>query len=187
MEFQTVVNKRKMVRSFQDKEIPKTIIDRILQNAIHAPSAGFTQGWSFLVITDPERRLRYFDLFSTEEQRRDGRWPDLYNAPVLIAVCSSKKQYLDRYAEPDKGWTDRDESRWPAPFWHIDAGFAAFLILLTAVDQGLGGVFTGIRDPGRFKVAFRIPEEYTPIGMICLGYPAPDKPSPSLKRGRKPV
>lgn len=115
------------------------------------------------------------------------KWPKLYNAPVLIAVCSSKKQYLDRYAEPDKGWTDRDESRWPAPFWHIDAGFAALLTLLTAVDQGLGSVFTGIRRPERFKTAFEIPEEYTPIGMIFLGYPAPDRPSPSLKRGRKPV
>lgn len=102
-------------------------------------------------------------------------------------MCSSKKQYLDRYAEPDKGWTDRDESKWPAPFWHIDAGFAALLILLTAVDQGLGAVFTGIRDPERFKAMLGIPEEYSPIGIIFLGHPAPDKPSPSLKRGRRPV
>ena len=91
MEYQTVVNKRRMVRSFRDKPVPKKTLDRILRNAINAPSAGFAQGWGFLVIEDPEQKLKYFDLFSTEEQRKAGRWPNLYSASVLIAVCSSKK------------------------------------------------------------------------------------------------
>jgi hypothetical protein len=59
---------------------------------------------------------------------------------------SSKRIYLDRYARPDKGWTDRDETRWPVPFWHIDTGMATPLILLTAVDEGLGAVYFGIVD-----------------------------------------
>src|SRR3712207_6969015 len=36
-------------------------------------------------------------------------------APLLVVVLSSKDAYLDRYAEPDKGWTDRDETRWAVP------------------------------------------------------------------------
>lgn len=67
MEFQTVVSKRRMVRSFQDKQVPREVLDRILRNVLHAPSAGFTQGWGFLVIEDRGQRLRCFDLFSTEE------------------------------------------------------------------------------------------------------------------------
>ena len=41
-------------------------------------------------------------------------------------------------AAADKGWTDRDESRWPVPYWYIDTGFTALLILLAVVDEGLG-------------------------------------------------
>ena len=63
---------------------------------------------------------------------------------MVIIPCSSKAAYLDRYAEPDKGWTDLDEARWPVPFWHMDAAMASLLILLTAVDEGLGACFFGI-------------------------------------------
>ena len=81
----------------------------------------------------------------------------------MIVPCSSKAAYLGRYAEPDKGWTDRDEARWPVPFWHMDAAMASLLILQTAVDEGLGACFFGIppdkvaggarrvRHPGRLR------------------------------------
>ena len=62
----------------------------------------------------------------------------------MVLPCSSKAAYLGRYAEPDKGWTDRDEHRWPVPFWHMDAAMASLLILQTAVDEGLGACFFGI-------------------------------------------
>jgi nitroreductase len=110
-------------------------------------------------------------------------------APVIIVPLSNKSQYLARYAEPDKGWTDRDEMRWPVPYWHIDTGMASLLMLLTAVDRGLGACFFGIppEQMAAFRAAFGVPEEYTPIGAISLGYRAPDRKSPSLKRGRREV
>ena len=67
-------------------------------------------------------------------------------APVVIVPLTSKAAYLDRYAEPDKGWTDRDEARWPVPYWWVDAGMAALLVLQTAVDEGLGACFFGIEE-----------------------------------------
>jgi nitroreductase len=103
---------------------------------------------------------------------------------------SDKAAYLDRYAEPDKGWTDRDESRWPVPYWDVDAGMAALLVLLTAVDEGLGACFFGI-PPERvadFRDAFGVPEAYRPVGCVSVGYPGDDdRRSPSLRRGRRPV
>jgi nitroreductase len=75
------------------------------------------------------------------------------------------------------------------PYWHIDAGFASLLVLLTAVDEGLGACFFGI-PPDRiaaYRDTFGVPADYTPIGAITVGYPAPDRRSPSLKRGRRPV
>jgi nitroreductase len=95
--------------------------------------------------------------------------------------------YLDRYAEPDKGWSDRDPDRWPVPYWDVDTGFASLLILLTAVDEDLGALFFGVFRPDAFREAFGIPDTHRPVGALALGYPAPDEPSPSLRRGRRPM
>jgi hypothetical protein len=103
-------------------------------------------------------------------------------------VCLSHKDaYLDRYAAPDKGWTDRDEARWPVPYWHVDTGMAALLMLLTAVDEGLGGCFFGLpsEHESRFRDAFDVPSSRTAVGVVSVGYAAPDRRSPSLKRGRR--
>jgi len=51
-----------------------------------------------------------------------------YPIVLLIVPMSDKSAYLDRYAEPDKGWTDRDESRWPVPYWDVDAGMASLYV-----------------------------------------------------------
>jgi nitroreductase len=87
---------------------------------------------------------------------------------------SSKRIYLDRYARPDKGWIDRDEARWPVPFWHIDTGMAALLILQTVVAEGLGALYFGIVPDALadFRVQFGVPEDHEPIGAIAIGYDA---------------
>jgi nitroreductase len=60
------------------------------------------------------------------------------------------------------------------------------LALLAAVDEGLAAAFAGVPDLAALKDLLHIPDEVTPMGVIGVGYPAPDKRSPSLKRGRKP-
>jgi nitroreductase len=109
-------------------------------------------------------------------------------APLLVVPLSHKAAYLERYAEPDKGWTDRDESRWPVPYWDVDTGMAALLMLLTAVDEGLAACFFGV-PPERiaaFREAFGVPAAYTPIGCVSVGYEGTeDTRSPSLRRGRR--
>lgn len=55
---------------------------------------------------------------------------------MVVVPFACKNDYLDRYAEPDKGWTDRDESRWPVPYWYIDTGMAALNMLHAAVAEG---------------------------------------------------
>ncbi len=187
MEFQEVVRRRRMVRNFDDRPVPPETLDRILDNARRAPSAGFSQGFEFLVLEGPEQTGRYWDALFPAERRSGFRWPGLFRAPVLIVPLAHKQAYIDRYAEPDKGWTDRDERRWPVPYWHIDTGFAALLMLLTTVDAGLGALFFGIFDPAAFRAAFAIPDAYEPIGAIAIGYPLDDRPSLSLRRGRRPA
>jgi nitroreductase len=189
MEFQDVVRRRRMVRSFEDRPLPSDVVERILRNAQRAPSAGFSQGWAFLVFEGKEQTQQYWDAVGPEEGD-EFRWHDLYKAPLLVVCLSNKAAYLDRYAEPDKGWTDRSESHWPAPYWDIDTGMAAMLMLLTAADAGLGALFFGVprEKIDTFRKVFSIPPELHPIGTVAVGYPkAHDPPSPSLKRGHRPV
>ena len=191
MEFQDVVDRRRMVRNFErDRPVPPEVLDRILANALHAPSAGFIQGWAFLVLDGREETERFWSATWPDPERRAAfRWQGLFDAPVLIVPLSHKQAYLDRYAEPDKGVADKRESFWPVPYWDIDTGMASLLMLLTAVDAGLGALFFGVfpEHLAAFRSAFDVPEAYTPIGAIALGYRAPDEPSPSLRRGRRPL
>jgi nitroreductase len=189
VEFQRVVQKRRMVRSFEDRPIPPEIVERILHNAIRAPSASNIEGWAFLVLQERDLE-RFWDV----TRREAYGWPELFRAPLVIVCLASKEPYLDRYAEPDKGWSDRDERRWPVPYWDVDTGMAALLILLTAVDTGLGALFFGIGGPGSglrgetdlgaFRRQYGIPDAYRPIGAIALGYEAPSTAPPRPKKPR---
>lgn len=188
MEFQSVVNRRKMIRSFKSDPIPKEKLDRIIENAFKGPSAGFSQGIEMLVLDTEESRERFYSMYGSKDERTGftNKWPTLEDAPVIIIMLSHKDTYLTRYAEPDKGWTDKDEARWPVPFWDIDTGMAGLLVLLTVVDEELGAVFTGVPDQAKFKEMFGVPEAYNAVGAISIGYPeANDPQSPSLKRGRR--
>lgn len=187
MELAAVIRRRRMIRNFEDRVVPTELVDRILDHARRAPSAGFAQGFAFLVLEGAEQVGRFWDATFPRPERDGFRWQGLFRAPVIVVPCSSKAAYLDRYAERDKGWTDRDEARWPVPYWDVDTAFATMTMLLCAVDAGLGALFFGIFGGlPELRSAFSIPEAYRPIGAVALGWPAPDEPSPSLTRGRRP-
>jgi nitroreductase len=187
VQFQRVVDGRRMVRNFEAGEIPDAEVERILANARRGPSAGFAQGVDLLVLRTPAERDAFWAAVSPDRGFERAGWPGVYRAPLLIVPFAHRQAYLDRYAEPDKGWTDRAEDRWPVPFWYVDAAFATLLALLTAVDGQLGALFFGLRDPDALRRAFGVPAEYEPIGAIAVGRPAPDRPSRSLRRGRRPA
>jgi nitroreductase len=188
MDFQDVVRRRRMVRDYEERPVPEEVRERVLANALRAPSAGHSQGWAFLVVEEAGDRERFWAAVTPPGE--ESPWSaGLRRAPLIVVALSHKQAYLDRYAEPDKGVTDRRESFWPVPYWDVDTGFAALLMLLTAVDAGLAACFAGIR-PERtadFRSAFGVPEPFRPIGFVTIGYGAPDIPSPSLRRGRRTV
>ena len=160
--------------------MPEETVERLLNNALRAPSGGFTQGCELLVLTAAADR----ELFWTLAEEADPCEDDfaraflerLQRAPLIVVCFSNKEAYLDRYAEADKGFTDRDDTWWPAPYWDIDAGMAALLILLTAVDEHLGACFFAVPKPafGPLRAAFDVPEAHHPIGAMTLGYPGDD-------------
>jgi nitroreductase len=81
---------------------------------------------------------------------------------------------------------DRDEVRMPIPYWYIDTGFTALLMLLAAVNEGLGAVFFGPPDIADFRARFGVPDEWTPIGAIAVGHPdLPADPVPPARASER--
>jgi nitroreductase len=190
MELTEAVHRRRMVRRYDpDRRVDHTMVDQLLDLAVRAPSAGFSQGWQFLVLEAPEDRERFWAATTTADDPGDSWLVGMRTAPLLIVALSDKDAYLDRYAEPDKGWTDRDEARWPVPYWDVDTGMATMIMLLSAVDQGLVSCFFGVPPDyhDATRAAFGIPARLRFVGVMSIGYRAPDRRSPSLERGRRDI
>ncbi|MEI2732285.1 MAG: nitroreductase family protein [Dermatophilaceae bacterium] len=189
MEFADTVRRRRMVRRYDpDRAVPDALLVACLANAVRAPSAGFTQGWDFLVLREPSERAAFWA--ATDSGDPPDSWlAGIQTAPVLLVCLSDPQAYLERYAEPDKGWTDRSTAHWPIPYWDVDTGMAALLILLTAVDEGLGALFFGVpaQRHTAVKAAFGVPDTRRIVGVVSLGYAAAHPKSPSLRRGRREV
>jgi nitroreductase len=185
MEFQEVLRRRRMVRCYEQRAVPADLVDEILRSALRAPSAGFSQGWGFLALDDASD-IAAFRRSVTPDEDADRWFAATFEAPLIIVPCSSKDAYLDRYAGPEKGHADRSDEWWPAPYWDIDTGFAALLILLKAVDLKLGACFFGLPVDriDAFRKEFGVPDAFRPIGAISLGYPA--EPASDVSAHRRP-
>jgi nitroreductase len=190
MEFQDVVLRRRMVRNFSDEPVARPLVEQLLANATRIPSAGYSQGFAFVVLTDPGQRRLFWETTNGPEWRGESESVPLTRAPVVILPLAHKQAYLDRYALPDKVHTPLSrEEHWPAPYWDIDTGFGVLLILLTAVDLGLGALFFGIfQGEQALMDALGVPGGYRAIGGIALGYATPgERSTPTLATGRRGV
>jgi nitroreductase len=188
MELREVLRRRRMVRRFDPSPLPAEVVERILHSATRAPSAGFSQGLDLVVLEGPEAVRGFWRATS------DPSFDKPYSTaepPVIVLVLSDPQAYLDRYAEPDKAGHGMDtEAGWPVPYWDMDAAMAVMLMLLTAVDEGVGawwfGVFHGaealLRDLG-------VPPGRRLVGAVALGHPAADdRPGGSaVTRPRRPL
>ncbi len=186
MEFREVIRRRRMVRNYTDQPVDEATLLRIVEAGRRAPSAGFTQGQSFVLVTDAELRTSIAGLAGEDEYAARGydRW--VSRAPAHVVVCVSEAAYHARYREADKLDPDGSEIEWPVPFWWVDAGASMMAILLAAVDEGLAAGFLGVHSIEGLKSLLRIPDEVSPIGIVTIGHPAPDRRSASLARGWKP-
>lgn len=183
-----MLRRRRMVRSYDpSRPVPAEAVDALVSAALRAPSAGHSQGVSLLVLQGATETGRYWS--ATSGPGEPNRWlRGMQDAPVLLVIWTSAETYLDRYAKPDKGWSDRDLDRWSAPYWYVDAGMASMAALLAAVDQELGACFFGVppRAQDRLRAAFGVPTDQLSVGVISVGYPGPSSPGrPSTARRRR--
>jgi nitroreductase len=184
VELREILARRRMVRAYATDPVPRDAIERIVSTVRRAPSAGFSQGQRLLVVTEQPTRAAIAELM--------GSFQWVGEAPVLIVVGVREQDYHDRYTKPDK-LVDGREIEWPVPYWHFDAGAAAMLILLAAIDEGyaagLFGVFVEAMTP--FKQLLNIPEDIAVTCCITVGKPADDSSwdalTSRLTQARKPV
>ncbi len=184
MEFYEAVRRRRMVRNFRSDPVDPEAVDRIVRSARKSPTAGFTQGVSLVVVTEPERRARIAEIAGEEDYVARGFDPWISRAPVHIVVCVSEQAYHLRYAEADKGGTL--EQDWPVPYWWVDAGAAMMAVLLATAAEGLAAGFLGGHGTPELAAYLGLPDDVTPIGIVTIGHAARDRRSGSLTRGWKP-
>ncbi len=176
-----------MVRNYKDDSIDPEILTRVAAAALRAPSAGNSQGVSVVVVTDKQRRQEIADLATEATYVAAGFDPWISRAPAHIVISISEQIYHDRYREPDKLDDRGEEIPWPVPYWWVDAGAAMMAVLLAAVDEGLAAGFLGVHSIPDLRKLLEIPGEFSPLGVITVGHPAPDRRSKSLDRGQRPL
>ena len=177
-----------MVRAYEPEPIPRETLEWIVSTIRRAPSAGFSQGQRFVVVTDAATRNRLADAAGEEYYVRQGFAPWISGAPALIAVCTREEDYHERYRQPDK-LDEGDEIEWPVPYWYVDAGKAAMLILLAAIDEGLAAGVFGVPGErmGSVREVLGLPEDVALVEIVTLGKAGPDDPSDRLSsRGTRP-
>jgi nitroreductase len=189
MDFHELLKRRRMVRAYTGESVPRETLERIATTIRRAPSAGFSQGQRFVVVTEPAGKRALADAVGEEFYVQQGFAPWISGAAAIVVVCTREDDYHERYRQPDKLEPTGEEIVWPVPYWHVDAGKAAMLVLLAAIDEGLTtGVF-GFPDERQDEVRelLHLPPDVALVEGITIGHAARDTASDRLSsRGTRP-
>jgi nitroreductase len=194
MDFYEVVRKRRSIRNYGSDPVDQTALDRILDTGTRGPTAGYSQGQSYIVVSDPtmigrlmaEMDRQEFEMMA-EHIQEDPSEPPAFGAPVLVVACTNEADYHRRYQKPDKLRPDGSEITWPVPYWYVDSGCGIMLMLLAAVNEGLDACLIGVPyDVAPWREMLGMPEEVMPVGTILVGHRAFDEQRRDLSSRRRP-
>ena len=188
-EFADVVRRRRMTRAFDSRPVDPDDLDRLVDLASRAPSAGKAQGWHLLVLEGADTAL-FWDATLPPVRRDSFRYQKLLSAPVIALPFADAKAYTDRYAQPDKIQTGlgAGPEAWPVPYWTIDASMSVMTLLLAAEDAGLGALFFGVfRGERELRQRLGVPPGLELLGALAIGYPGgpADDTGPGRSAGRR--
>jgi nitroreductase len=150
MDFDEVVKRRKMIREYDldRQQIPDKILTKLIKNAHKAPSAGHTQVQEFIIVKNASTKKKLRKAAVNQEY--------VQNAPLLIVVCSNTSRSVGRYGIRGREF-----------YSIIDGAFASMLILLSAVNEGIGACFVGAFEDNKVSEILEVPKDVRPIGIIC--------------------
>jgi FMN reductase [NAD(P)H] len=192
VEFREVLNRRRSVRTYDPRPVPRDVLERITNAAVvRAPSAGFSQGLRLVVVTDPKTRKEVAVAASEEELAAQGRPRWKADAPVHVVVLVREADYHERYQKRDKlQVTGGTEIEWPAPYWYVDAGAAVMALMFAAIDEGLATAIFGVTDLSGLKRVLGISDDVHFVAVVTMGYPTagdtfPEEAKSAFKQRRK--
>ena len=194
MDFEEVVRRRRSIRRYGPEPVEPAVLDRILDAATRGPTAGYSQGQSYVVVTDPTMTRRLMAEMDRQEQELTGSpvpepesEPPAFGAPILVVACTNEAEYHRRYQRPDKVLPDGSEIPWPVPYWYVDIGCGIMLMLLAAVNEGLAACLIGVPfDVAPWRDILGMPEEVMPVGTVLIGQRAADEEKRDLRARRRP-
>ena len=191
-DFYTDVNRRRTVREFSDRPVPRDIIETALRAANTAPSGANLQPWHFAVVSGAETKRKIRQAAEVEERefythRASEEWlaaleplgtddnkPFLETAPYLIAV------FLQKFGELPDG--RKVKHYYPAESTGLATG-----ILITALHRA--GLATLTHTPSPMKFLNQIlgrPKSERPFLLLVVGFPADDAKVPDIRRKELP-
>jgi FMN reductase [NAD(P)H] len=168
--FYALLKRRRAVRSYSGERVPRETLERIARAARRGPNAGYSQGLRLRGGGDTIEALA-----AMQDDERSQNW--FRSAAAHILVMTREQDYHDRYNSPDKlAVTGGVEVLWPVPFWHVDAGAALMLVLLAALEEGLGAGVYGVpvEEDARWRELLQIPDDLTIVTGVTVGHPAED-------------
>lgn len=160
-----------MTRTFDATPIDPAMVDELVELARRAPSAGYSQGVHFLVLSGAAV-ADFWRVTGAEDWFDDG----VTAAPVLVLPLADPEAYTSRYAEGDKAGHGLERAdNWEVPFWLTDAAMATQNLLLLAEDRGLGALYFGIFRNARVLLdQLGVPAHVLQVGAVALGWRSPD-------------
>jgi nitroreductase len=156
MEAWDAIRARRNVRDYQDRPIPPTDLDRILEAGRRTPSSMNEQAWDFVVVTERERLRELARVW------RHGGHVARSAATVAIVFPATE--------DPDTRET-----------YQYDAGQATMSMMVTAADLGVGSGHSAVGDHELARAVLHLPADRECTWLIALGYPA-DRPLAPIER-----
>jgi nitroreductase len=166
---------RKSIRHFEDRMVQRDLIEQIVRAGQRAPTGGNMQLYSFVLISDPEKKKQISQAIGSQKCMQE--------APVWIMVCVDWHRHIKflKHLGIETNWRPVEK------LWRgiICAILAAENMVLAAEAFGLGSVFVGDPRSATVRIAriLKMPDDVLPVVLLCIGYPAEDPP----KRPRWPV
>jgi nitroreductase len=145
-----IITKRRSIRAFKKQELPQETVEKLLEAARWAPSAGNVQPWAFVVVSSQKTKQEL--AVAAYGQR------DLEDSSIVIVACADEKRAAESYGVRGK-----------TLYCIQDTAAAIQNILLTANSLGLGSCWIGAFKEDEVKIVIGSPKEMRPIALIPIG------------------
>jgi nitroreductase len=167
-ELKQIIQERRSIRNFLDKEVPEDYLNQVLEAVRWAPSWANTQCWEVIVVENPEIKQMLQEAMSKGNPATRA----IVEAPLVLALCG-KLQSAGYY----KGQVTTKFGDW----FMFDLGLATQSLCLAAHDLGMGTVITGLFDHAKTMEILKVPEGFELVTLIPMGFPAKGTSAPKRR------